>query len=501
MAVTAVKGMGGVGKTTLAWYYFAGAGDRYPGGRWWVSVPTGVVTTVVDYGRRMGVTELPDFAQAAQLVQWSYEEWNRRHPGRKLLVLDDVDDYARLQPYLPHSSEFQVLLTTRVRLEEAGLLRRLDLDELQPLDAFKLLMQLSQAESRIAVAQTTAAALCEWLGYLPLAIELVASFLKLEPDWSLEKLWTRLQAERLAQDALTPVAAAFDLSWRQLTATEQQLAGLLSLFGLAPILWHLVVAVVQRCEVLPPKLSLLQRLLIWRKRPLAPEQWCLLLAEQPRERARRRLVELSLLMRVAEERYQVHPLIRQFLADKLTHMPEAAELQQVFFEVMCAEAARSKERPQQSLLEETTAVLPHLKAAVERCELPGQEANVARGLSWLGELYRAQGRYAESKPLLVRSLTIREQQLGADHPAIATSLNNLAGLYYSQGRYAEAEPLYCRALAILFNRLGEDHPNTQTVCQNFYTFLASVVEAGRAEELSDHPITQAALRQMREGNG
>jgi tetratricopeptide (TPR) repeat protein len=126
---------------------------------------------------------------------------------------------------------------------------------------------------------------------------------------------------------------------------------------------------------------------------------------------------------------------------------------------------------------------------------------VATCLNNLANLYHSQGRYAEAEPLYGRSLAIWEQQLGADHPAVATSLNNLAGLYRTQGRYAEAEPLYCRALAILFNRLGEDHPNTQTGCQNFYSFLASVVEAGRAEELSDHPITQAALRQMREGNG
>jgi hypothetical protein len=39
-----------------------------------------------------------------------------RHPGRKLLVLANVSDDASLQPYLPHSCEFQVLLTTRKRV-------------------------------------------------------------------------------------------------------------------------------------------------------------------------------------------------------------------------------------------------------------------------------------------------------------------------------------------------------------------------------------------------
>jgi len=38
-----------------------------------------------------------------------------------------------------------------------------------------------------------------------------------------------------------------------------------------------------------------------------------------------------------------------------------------------------------------------------------------------------------------RSLSISEQQLGAEHPDVTTSLNNnLANLYDSQGRYSEA---------------------------------------------------------------
>jgi len=53
---------------------------------------------------------------------------------------------------------------------------------------------------------------------------------------------------------------------------------------------------------------------------------------------------------------------------------------------------------------------------------------------WPG-LYHSMGRYSEAEPLYRRSLAIREQQLGADHPYTASSLNNLAGLYYSMGQF------------------------------------------------------------------
>ncbi len=77
--------------------------------------------------------------------------------------------------------------------------------------------------------------------------------------------------------------------------------------------------------------------------------------------------------------------------------------------------------------------------------------------------YDLQGRYSEAEPLLARSLSIIEKQLGADHPDVASSLNNLAGLYQSQGKYSEAEPLYLRSSEIFMQVLGQDHPNTQTV--------------------------------------
>ncbi|OYQ63699.1 hypothetical protein B9G53_15590 [Pseudanabaena sp. SR411] len=66
----------------------------------------------------------------------------------------------------------------------------------------------------------------------------------------------------------------------------------------------------------------------------------------------------------------------------------------------------------------------------------------------------------------MRSLSILERQLGANHPNFAFSLNNLAELYKSQGKYSEAEPLYLRALAILEVSLGTEHPTTKTIRNN-----------------------------------
>ncbi|CAN0079365.1 unnamed protein product, partial [Hapterophycus canaliculatus] len=77
-------------------------------------------------------------------------------------------------------------------------------------------------------------------------------------------------------------------------------------------------------------------------------------------------------------------------------------------------------------------------------------------------LLATQGNYEEAKPLLERSLTIREK-VGPDDPDVAMALKNLAGLLRRQSKYAEAGALYERATGILEKALGPDHPEVAAV--------------------------------------
>lgn len=114
-------------------------------------------------------------------------------------------------------------------------------------------------------------------------------------------------------------------------------------------------------------------------------------------------------------------------------------------------------------VEQASATGYFCKAADLQKEL-GLEQDFATSLSWLAFFYESQGRYEEAELLRVRSLHIREQQLGPDHRDTAQSLNNLAELYRIQRRYEEAERLYLSSLkvktsdslgqAITLNNLG-----------------------------------------------
>lgn len=70
------------------------------------------------------------------------------------------------------------------------------------------------------------------------------------------------------------------------------------------------------------------------------------------------------------------------------------------------------------------------------------------------------GEYAESEPLYLRALSLREQTLGPEHISAAYSVGQLARLYHLHPEFGkDPEPLFRRALAIHEKELGKDHPD------------------------------------------
>lgn len=124
----------------------------------------------------------------------------------------------------------------------------MQIDVLSEAASLELLRSLTGGD-RISQETDTAKALCQWLGYLPLGLELVGRFLARKPTWSLAKMQQRLNEKSLAAKALlqchgdmtathASVAAAFELSWQDLEPEAQELAYRLGLFALAPIAWQ-----------------------------------------------------------------------------------------------------------------------------------------------------------------------------------------------------------------------------------------------------------------------
>eukprot|EP00878_Enallax_costatus_P018713 GHUV01019714.1.p1 GENE.GHUV01019714.1~~GHUV01019714.1.p1 ORF type:complete len:592 (+),score=256.35 GHUV01019714.1:204-1778(+) len=95
---------------------------------------------------------------------------------------------------------------------------------------------------------------------------------------------------------------------------------------------------------------------------------------------------------------------------------------------------------------------------------------------------------AEDPAPFIRELSAREQQYGAQHPAVAESCSNLAILYNQKGDYGAAQPLYERALAIYEATYG---PNHQEVAHTLTDLAVLHLEQGH--DAIGRPLLERAL--------
>jgi tetratricopeptide (TPR) repeat protein len=93
-------------------------------------------------------------------------------------------------------------------------------------------------------------------------------------------------------------------------------------------------------------------------------------------------------------------------------------------------------------------------AAIAEAERAGGDPlQLASSLGNLAQLKYQQKDHLRAEDLFRRTLDLREQSLGSDHPSVLTSINNLAALYVSRGALDEAEPLLKRAMGASAKRV------------------------------------------------
>jgi tetratricopeptide (TPR) repeat protein len=540
VAISTLTGMGGIGKSELALQYGWQEWPKqtYRGGICWLNVAdSDPGLSILSFAQiHLGLT-LPKEGELVERVRYVWQGWLKNEQDQTLIIFDDVRDYQQIKDYLPPQADkrFKVIITTRLK-ELSAKIQTLHVDILQPEAALDLLRSYV-TDGRIDDQLEQANLLCRDLGYLPLALELVARLLRRRTNWTIAKIRAKLTENGLADQSLVinpkfdsemtaerGVKAAFDLSWQELNnePNAQKLAMYLSLFALAPF----------------PK-ALIDGLFLEEDEDEV-EEW---LTDS--------LVYLNLVKPLGNDWYELHTLIRHYLRDKL----EASVVKETAKKAYSTVMVKVAKNIDQTLTLEDVAILEplidHLKIATEELNqwlededlswpfiglgffydgqglyndalpyhdqclklteqrLGADHPKVATSLNNLAELYRTQGRYPEAEPLYLRSLAIWEKQLGADHPLVATSLNNLALLYYLQGLYIEAEPLILRSLSIREKQLGADHPDVASSLSNLAALYRTQGRYAEAEPLylrslsirekqlgADHPLVASSLNNL-----
>ncbi|MEU6991457.1 BTAD domain-containing putative transcriptional regulator [Streptomyces sp. NPDC046465] len=235
MAVSALAGIGGVGKTTLAVHVAHAARTHFPDGQLYVDLQGAGAraaepeTVLGAFLRALGTADsaIPDSLEERAALYRSVLD------GRRILVLlDNARDAAQVRPLLPGMEGCAALVTSRVRMVDLAGAHLVDLDVMSPEEALLLFTRIV-GEERVTSEREAALDVVAACGFLPLAIRIAASRLAARRTWTVSTLAAKLADERRRLDELQAgdlaVKATFELGYGQLEPAQARAFRLLGL--------------------------------------------------------------------------------------------------------------------------------------------------------------------------------------------------------------------------------------------------------------------------------
>jgi tetratricopeptide (TPR) repeat protein len=546
VAITALHGLRGVGKTTLA----AGYAERHRGdyrATWWIraqSEPT-MRADLVALGVRLGWVPPDDKEEPALAAVME----RLRHEGEGiLLIFDNAIDADALKPYLPRGGAARVLVTSNAHAWR-GVAERVEI-RIWPkaIGADYLIARTGRTVERAA-----AEALSEALGGLPLAHEQAAAYCeRLEIPLAeyrrrfaaapVQMLDAGRDAPAEYHDKLT-VAKTFALAIDEAAKLHPAAEPLIvhaALLALEPIPLFLfsearekfgeLLASALAGDGLDEAVAALRAFALVDREPIVDEREPAVVTDTIR--LHRLVREIAAAQCTGETREQVRRALVEALAelyggdiaDNPKTWPRARRLDGLALELVGGDAAvpRGTELSVMYLMNQLaiyrTGVLgayaparpffERVLALSEKLHGPEHPATGA-SLGNLAYLLQEQGDLGSARPLYERALSILEKELGPEHPDTATSLDNLACLLLDEGEFTAARPLVERALAIREKQLGPDHPHTARSLNNLGLLLLKQRDLAAARPLveralticekslgKEHPLTATSLNNL-----
>jgi tetratricopeptide (TPR) repeat protein len=513
----ALYGLGGVGKTQTALAYVYAHKSDYDAIYWITGVNeasllSGFQEIAKTTGLLKGKAEIQPTEVAKTVLLWL------RNQDNWLFVIDNLDDVSVVGGYLPHRNERKhTIITTRNPNFDEIPAEGLEIEVLDSKDATELLIIRSKVGTKGDPQQieAEAAQIVKELGYLALAIEQAAAFIR-ETSRDIFKYLPSYRADRRKHHARVPrgnweyskaVATTWHLSFRETEKNHNRGCKLLKLFSF-----------------LNPD-GILLEFLEAGKEGLSKSMQDLIDDEDEFYEALAELERFSLIRREDEgldHQITIHRLVQAVIKDEMeddtfsTMTQWAISLCDLAFpqnwvKEMRLVCRKFQEQVVVTLSDikgvETETFLRVLKRVGTflqedgKYEQAGQllskvvdvstalngpeHIDTLRATAQLAETYRNQRRWQEAINLQQHILKVASRVFGDDDQYTWTAMGDLAATYRSTGRRKEAVQMQEKVLEVRLKELEEDHPDTIRAKGNLaatYHNLQRLDEAVRLRE-------------------
>ncbi|MFF0042191.1 FxSxx-COOH system tetratricopeptide repeat protein, partial [Streptomyces mirabilis] len=443
-----VRGMGGVGKSTLVLHHAHAQLTAGYGPVWWVEASTSATVTAGLAALATVLNPVHGALPLDEAAAWAVA-WLQGRTGW-LLVFDNAEEPADFHPYLGRLTTGQTLITTRRDLPWRDLGTPLRLDTLTLEASIRVLQEITGRH-----AESDAVALAELageLGHLPLALQQAGAYLA-QTRTSATSYLTQLRA-----DPAGVLAATTPGDPQQRTIAQ---------------LWSVTLDAIQDQD--SHAVALLKILSYCAPDPMPRRVLATALKTVGEvDRALGVLAAYSMIT-LTDSTATVHRLVQAVVRSTTlasTSRPQPRGLRRLLRQSRPADKPREvalnllhDAMPPGSPDEVQTwsvwqELLPHIQTVNAHSAGTKTPANLATLLGQTAFYLTSRGQAPLALPLEERALAITETALGPDHPDTAIRLGNLASTLSDLGRHAEALPLEERALTITATALGPGHPDT-----------------------------------------
>jgi tetratricopeptide (TPR) repeat protein len=450
----ALYGLAGIGKTQIALEYVYAQQANYKQ-LFWIN----------------GFDEATFFSGFQEIAKWTscVSEYRNLKPAQTaervlhwlnqredwLLVIDNLDDMNVIAGRLPYASpKRHTLITTRHSHCHHIPAQGLEVGVLDTNDAIDLLLLRSKGERGSPTEKETAecAEVVAELGYLPLAIEQAAAFIRegskdlymFLPSYRKNR---QFYHSRVSEGNLHYYRQSITTTWRLcLQALEKTNSDAINLVKLLSFLNHD---------------GILVDFLDAGKDALSADLRVIIVNKIRFYEAVAALEKFSLIRRQGSgsdgERLTIHRLVQSVIKDEMSQ-----ELLSTMGECvirLCDVAFPPWHNWDHALLLQSRRYVGQVLLPLLIIHQPQSNAFVDLLLR-VGIFLREEGKYQEASELVEKALEVLNRTRGTDHPETLTAMADLASTYWNQGRWNAAEKLQETVLEARTRVLGTDHPDT-----------------------------------------